>query len=335
MANVQVPNFNIPQPQQAISPRLGQGIGQLIGGIRQRGRQEEQATEQQRIRSEGSQLASIIRETDPTRRTALISTFAQRANPQFRQELEQFGQLPFEQQDLVARASLTEDNLESLIPQGVPGKVGAFRFVDAGDRIEVRDSRTGAFIETIMKGTTRAEQIEAEQKLEEREIKIEERKEKREFTKQQRTDSTQGLIDQSQSGLDLINEIRINPGFSSAVGAKGASSFFGLLDEPIAGSEAAGVVSLIETLEAKNFLVGIKQFKSSGGAGSLSDAEGRKLGAAITNLKRATSEKAFLRNLKTIETLLLKQKSQASKRLPKAGSGTPETQETIINFEDL
>ena len=132
-----------------------------------------------------------------------------------------------------------------------------------------------------------------------------------------RSDAAQSTVESGKSTLNLINEIRSHPGLSSAIGAKGASSAFGLLDDPIAGTEAAGVKSLIDTLDAQNFLTAIGEFKAAGGAGALSDNEGKKLGAALSNLSRDQSEKDFMKSLKVIESLVKKQISKASPQIDK------------------
>lgn len=126
-----------------------------------------------------------------------------------------------------------------------------------------------------------------------------------------RSDAAQSVVDSGESTLELINQIRKHPGFESAIGFKGASSIFGLIDEPFAGSDAAGVKALVDTLDAQNFLTAIGEFKAAGGAGSLSDNEGKKLGAALSNLSRAQSEKDFKTSLNVIESLVKKQVSKA------------------------
>ncbi|MEE9459617.1 MAG: hypothetical protein V3V84_07640 [Candidatus Bathyarchaeia archaeon] len=145
---LQIPSFRIPSRQLVPSAAgLGEGIGQFIGGIReerkleqQKTEQQQRETEQQRKLTEASQLSQIISEGDPERRTALLSSFAERAQPQFKDELSQFSQLPFEQQDAIGRASLTEDGFERLIPKAEKGDQftlgpGQKRFTQAGKEI--------------------------------------------------------------------------------------------------------------------------------------------------------------------------------------------------------
>ena len=141
-------------------------------------------------------------------------------------------------------------------------------------------------------------------------------------------DSAKSIVDQSDAVIDLVNRIEGSGGLSGAVGAKGASSLFGVFDKPFAGTEAADVVSNIETLEAKNFLASIKDFKAAGGAGALSDSEGKKLGAALTSLSRDQTEANFKKNLKVVKDLAAKAKRNALKI---SGDQLPEEVQDIGN----
>jgi len=153
--------------------------------------------------------------------------------------------------------------------------------------------------------------------------------------KKARSESAQTVVDSGKSTLDLITEIEKHPGFESAIGAKGASSLYGLMDEPFAGTEAAGVGALIETLEAQNFLTAIGEFKSAGGAGSLSDNEGKKLGAALSNLTTAQSEADFKKSLNVIKNLVKKQMSKAKPQIEKRFKLDPSTSNQKDNEVDL
>ncbi|MFT5450825.1 MAG: hypothetical protein ACI9N9_000305 [Enterobacterales bacterium] len=153
--------------------------------------------------------------------------------------------------------------------------------------------------------------------------------------KKARSDSAQTVVDSGGSTLELISEIEKHPGFESAIGAKGASSLFGALDEPFSGSEAAGVGALIETLEAQNFLTAIGEFKSAGGAGSLSDNEGKKLGAALSNLTSSQSEVDFKKSLNVIRNLVKKQVSKARPQIEKRFKLEPSASNQKNNEVDL
>lgn len=151
-----------------------------------------------------------------------------------------------------------------------------------------------------------------EVKREELQRKIEESKAK---TEQAIATKDASAIDAYQAGqdtLDLIDRIESHPGFSSYVGAKGASSLFGLKDEPVAGSEAASVAGMIETLSSKNFMNSIQQMK---GMGALSDAEGKKVSSAIESLNPNMKEADFKRSLNVIRDITKRGMDKQSKIL--------------------
>ena len=149
--------------------------------------------------------------------------------------------------------------------------------------------------------------------------------------KKGRSDSAQTIVDSGKSTLDLISDIEKHPGFESAIGAKGASSLYGILDGPLSGTEAAGVGALIETLEAQSFLTAIGEFKAKGGSGSLSDNEGKKLGAALSNLTTAQSEVDFKKSLNVIKSLVKKQISKAAPQIEKRFSLEPSKSSKVKN----
>jgi hypothetical protein len=189
--------------------------------------------------------------------------------------------------------------------------------------------------ESITRGMSEAEAMAAKDafaaagggekglKAAERAIKKTEEKAEKNIKK---VESAKSIVSQSDAVIDLVKKIEESEGFEAAVGAKGASSLFGLLDSPIAGTKAADVAANIETLEAKNFLSSIKDFKDAGGAGALSDSEGKKLGAALTNLSRKQSEESFKRNLKVVKELAAKAKRNAMKQV---GDDLPEEVQNI------
>lgn len=152
--------------------------------------------------------------------------------------------------------------------------------------------------------------------------RIDDNNKKSEKIKQDRISDAQSSLLQAQDTVDLINRITSSEGFSSAVGTKGASSFFGLLDKPIAGTQAADTTALIDNLESKNFLNAIQQMK---GLGALSDAEGKKLSSAIQNLSRDQSEKQLKSNLNEVVDLTSRAIEKAKKIIEKEGGELPKT----------
>lgn len=196
----------------------------------------------------------------------------------------------------------------------------------------------------LRKAELENKKIDNKIKTETNKVKLEELKskkianEEKQFQiKKAKSDTAQTVVDSGRSTLELISSIENHPGFESAVGAKGVSSLFGAV-EPFSGTEAAGVNALIETLEAQNFLTAIGEFKSAGGAGSLSDNEGKKLGAALSNLSASQSEKDFKKSLTVIKNLVKKQVSKARPQISKRFTLDPtqgEQKSDTLSDEDL
>jgi hypothetical protein len=121
------------------------------------------------------------------------------------------------------------------------------------------------------------------------------------------------VIDSGQESLKLVNNILKSPGFDGYFGVQEtAGTGFGFF-EPLRGSPEADTQSMVETLESQNFLTSIQDFKAAGGAGSLSDAEGKKLSAALTNLTSRQSEKQARQSLETIKRIINRGMTKAKK----------------------
>jgi hypothetical protein len=150
--------------------------------------------------------------------------------------------------------------------------------------------------------------------------------------------AAKAVVDTGTDALNLIKKIRNHPGYSSAIGVKGAAQLWGLFDDPIAGTEAAGVRSLIETLDSQAFIAAIGNAKQQGMAGSLSDAEGKKLSASITSLTTAQSEADFTKSLNVIQNILTRQiknaTNQEKRRVKREGPVTP-VQKTVIDVTNF
>jgi len=154
--------------------------------------------------------------------------------------------------------------------------------------------------------------------------KLDKAKKEAEQLQKQKVSEANSAISQAEDTIQLINRITSSEGFESSVGAKGASSLFGLLDEPIAGTDAADTAKLIETLESKNFLNAIQQMK---GLGALSNAEGQKVSSAIQNLGRNQSEKQLKENLNKVIEITQRGIDKARKDL---GANSVKNNDTVI-----
>jgi hypothetical protein len=120
--------------------------------------------------------------------------------------------------------------------------------------------------------------------------------------------------DLSQQALSTITQMESLGGMSGAVGAKGASSLFGVLDKPLPGTAAADYVRYIETLKSQLSLPKLELMK---GMGAMSDREFKTISDAATALDTSMSESAFTKELDRVKTTL----NEIVKRAP-AGTTT-------------
>jgi hypothetical protein len=134
--------------------------------------------------------------------------------------------------------------------------------------------------------------------------------------------------------LNTIQRVQKHPALKDVVGsvegrdwypntlaaAATTATPYGLVSS--SGEDRADAIKLIETLGSQAFLAQVPAMK---GQGSLSNAEGEKLQAALTNLSRAQSEKQFNANLEDAARILTKARGTVSKRygVPLGNPDTP------------
>lgn len=87
-----------------------------------------------------------------------------------------------------------------------------------------------------------------------------------------------------------VKELETTPGFAGAVGAKGPSSLFGILDEPLAGTDAAGYTNRFNKLKATLTLPNLEKMR---GFGQVSVVEFKTVGDAASAINRSSPEKMF------------------------------------------
>jgi hypothetical protein len=138
-------------------------------------------------------------------------------------------------------------------------------------------------------------------------------------------ESSAGSIDNS---LNTIERIKNNPSLDSVIG-----SFQGRVPA-IFSDEANDAIALIDTLGSQAFLSQVSQMK---GQGALSDAEGKKLQSALTNLSRNQSEKQFRANLDDASRLLAKGRDNLAKKtgVPLSRPDTPAMQPSASDIDAL
>lgn len=127
------------------------------------------------------------------------------------------------------------------------------------------------------------------------------------------TEASATSIDNS---LNTIERIKGNKSLNDVLGSV-EGRLPAVLDD-----DAADAIALIDTLGSQAFLSQAANLK---GMGALSNAEGEKLQAALTNLTRTQSEKQFRANLDEASRLLKKGRETLSKRtgVPLAAPDTP------------
>jgi len=93
-----------------------------------------------------------------------------------------------------------------------------------------------------------------------------------------------GVVASFDSALDTLDTISKHPGKKAAVGFGGAQLSM------IPGTDAAGFAAQLETFKAQTFLPQVQALK---GMGALSDAEGKKLTAAVGALSQSMKQSEF------------------------------------------
>lgn len=143
--------------------------------------------------------------------------------------------------------------------------------------------------------------------------------------KQAEKNSAAGAV--AQDAIDTLTQTRAtvdalmkHPGLSGGTVLGGAGTITGKYISGIPGTDDKDFRAQIETLQAQNFQ---SQIKSMVGMGALSDAEGKKLSAAIANLDPDQSAKQLKNNLGVVRNYIDKAvaKQVGSGKLPTSGGG--------------
>lgn len=122
--------------------------------------------------------------------------------------------------------------------------------------------------------------------------------------------SADDLLTTAASSLQDLNDMVTNDqGFTSAVGAKGLSSFFGLKSTPIAGTQAANFDAKLN--QVKNDVI-LPNLSLLHGLGRVTDREFQSLTSAITSLGTNLSEDEFKKELGTITDTINQKISEGS-----------------------
>lgn len=126
-----------------------------------------------------------------------------------------------------------------------------------------------------------------------------------------------GIVSSFDSALDTLDTISKHPGKKAAVGFGGAQLSM------IPGTDAAGFAAQLETFKAQTFLPQVQALK---GLGALSDAEGKKLTAAVGALSQSMKQSEFDAQVTKIKGDLEAARARASSSLKNAPNApTPTT----------
>ena len=136
-------------------------------------------------------------------------------------------------------------------------------------------------------------------------IRQEAANEKKRLAEQQKL----GIVASFDSALDTLDTLSKHPGKKAAVGFGGAQLSM------IPGTDAAGFAAQLETFKAQTFLPQVQALK---GMGALSDAEGKKLTAAVGALSQSMKQSEFDAQIAKIDRDLKAARARASAGLQNA-----------------
>lgn len=139
----------------------------------------------------------------------------------------------------------------------------------------------------------------AAQRLEDLQTKAEDKKKAEEAV-------TQGRVASFDTALDTLNTVATHPGKKDVVGA-----LSGAVMAKVPGTNAAGFASQLETFKAQTFLPQVEKLK---GMGALSDAEGKKLTAAVGALDINMKQSEFDAQVAKIKSELTAARARAASR---------------------
>lgn len=125
-----------------------------------------------------------------------------------------------------------------------------------------------------------------------------------------------GVVASFDSALDTLDTISKHPGKKAAVGFGGAQLSM------IPGTDAAGFAAQLETFKAQTFLPQVQALK---GMGALSDAEGKKLTAAVGALSQSMKQSEFDAQVGKIKRDLEAARSRAGSTMQNAPSAPAPT----------
>jgi hypothetical protein len=136
----------------------------------------------------------------------------------------------------------------------------------------------------------------------------------------------QGMVSSFDTALDTLDVIAKHPGKKTAVG------FGGEQLSMIPGTDAAGFAAQLETFKAQTFLPQVQALK---GMGALSDAEGKKLTAAVGALSQSMKLEEFNSQIAKIKEYLQSARDRVSSGINAPTQTAPSSTSKTVKFSDL
>lgn len=141
-------------------------------------------------------------------------------------------------------------------------------------------------------------------KLAELQTNLQAKQEERAKLAREQQATAEGAFATIDSTIQTAQKLRDHPGFSGLFGA-------GLGARYVPGTDAAGAEAIFEQLQSKGFLAEIEKMK---GLGALSEAEGKKLSAALVALNPSMPEKDAKKTISEIIQAMAQAKDRAAKK---------------------
>lgn len=190
------------------------------------------------------------------------------------------------------------DDYGNQVGQGMPGYV-APQLVDQGGKTSFVKPTAGLSFNKTLSPSDQAANARAYAQMAQsdrhflgnQDLKRQEIGMKREEKQQEATQAKAGQVASFDTMLDSLDRIKTHPGLSRSVGLYSKIP-------SIPSSDSSNFQAELETFQSQAFLPMVSQLK---GMGALSDAEGKKLTAAVGALNPKMSESAFKESLNRIQ----------------------------------
>lgn len=145
------------------------------------------------------------------------------------------------------------------------------------------------------------------------ETRVEENKLKREQKNEQAETGKANQLAGFDTMLDSVHRLAVHPGLPRSVGLAGAFP-------TVPGSQSANFQAELDTFQSQAFLPMVSQLK---GLGALSDAEGKKLTAAVGALNPKMGEKAFRESIARIDSDMTAARDRLAQNQKSASVASP------------